>query len=218
MKQEVYEKAHAEMVQHYPKFVLPTVEAPSIDWIRVFNKRNTMTPKVSSDMEAKRVEMGSVGNIREWFEKVYDPIDLTKYNPRMIGNMDETMLQTKSRLLCIVKKGTRHAITKDTDTGEHIIVVVFVTTNGDTMPPLFILPLKNLPTNLDDLVKAGKIMISGQESGWIDQATFKSWLEQLCKWLKHRRIQFGLPEDAPFLLFLDSHSSRETSEIISSLQ
>jgi len=117
-----------------------------------------------------------------------------------------------------VKKGTRQAITKDSDDNEHVTIVAFVTTNGDTMPPLFIFPLKNLPENLVDLLKAGKLMISGQESGWIDQATFKSWLLELAKWLKIRRLHLGLPNDAPFLLFLDSHSSREHSDILKIMQ
>jgi len=74
--------------------------------------------------------------------------------------------------------------------------------------------LKNLPTNLDDIVKAGKIQVAGQESGWIDQSILKSWVIEFAKWVKHRRVMLNLPPDAPFLLFVDSHSSRAHSDIL----
>jgi len=81
-----------------------------------------------------------------------------------------------------------------------------------------IFPLKNLPTNLDQMVKDGRIYVSGQKSGWIDQVNFFEWCKLLVKWVQDRRHNLGLAVDAPFLMFLDSHSSRESSECLQYLK
>lgn len=202
------------MVEYFPKWKLPECEEPSDDWIKAFSKRNDMKKLLSSDMEQGRIEMGTTGNIGSWFTETYDPIDLSKYHTSMIANMDESMLQTKSRMVCIVKRTARHAIISESGNDEHITIVTAVTTNGDYPPPLFIFPLKNLPSNIDSMVKSGKMHVSGQESGWIDQTILKNWVIELSKWIKHRRAMLNLPDNAPFLLFVDSHSSRAHSDIL----
>jgi len=65
--------------------------------------------------------------------------------------------------------------------------------------------------------KDGKILPAGQESGWMDKKTFASWVEQFLEWRKSRNILNKLAPDAPFLLFIDSHTSRENSKVLEQL-
>ncbi len=200
------------MILYFPKFQKPDSEDPSNDWIKSFNERNGTKKVVSTDLERNRVEMGTSGNVTSWFENSYDKVDLSKYDPKMIGNADESMLTTKSRLMCIVKKDERYAVIKDDQNTEHITILSLVCTNGDYMPPMMVFKLKTLPTNLDELVKLGKFIWASQENGWIDIDNFKNWVKEVIKWIKLRRLIHGLPNDSKFLLFLDGHSSREHSE------
>ena len=45
--------------------------------------------------------------------------------------MDESMLQTKSRMVYIVKITTRHAIISESGNDKHITIVIAITINGD---------------------------------------------------------------------------------------
>ncbi len=208
------EEAHGEMIQHFPKFPKPDSEEPSDTWIKSFQKRNDKKSLRSTNLEGDRIKMGTTANVREWFTKVYNLIDLTQYDERMIGNADESMLQTKSRLLCIVKRDERFALVREDNNSEHITILTLVTTNGDYMAPMLIFDLKHLPTNLDQLVKLGKIIWASQENGWIDKVNFQNWVKEVIKWVATRRTTLGLPNDAKFLLFLDGHSSRECSDTL----
>ena len=100
----------------------------------------------------------------------------------------------------------------------HITILLMVTANGDYMPSLFILPLKNLPRNLDSMVAAGQIYVSGQKCGWITMETFLAWSKIFVKWVKDRRSNLKLPQESPFLLFLDNHSSRASIETLQFLK
>jgi hypothetical protein len=218
MKQEVVQEAEENMKNYYPTFVADPVTEPSIEWVDDFKSRNNLIYKKSSTMEQLRTEAVTTGNIKNWFENVYNKIDLNKFDKRMIANLDESMLETKSKLTCIVKRESRHALITEDDETEHITIGTMVCTNGDSPPPLLIFPLTNLPTILDDLVFNEKIWVTGQKSGWIDKTSFKSWIEKIIIWIKNRRIALKLPPDAQFLLFLDGHNSRENSDTLKELE
>ena len=130
-----------------------------------------------------------------------------------IGNMDETMISSNSRLLCVVRRSSRYALNVEDENSEHITLVALVTANGDSMAPFVIFPLKNSPEILDDLVKDGQIITGGQDSGWIDKVKFLHWSKEFIKWVEARRITLNKP-DSRFLLLLDSHSSRENPEAL----
>ena len=150
--------------------------------------------------------MGMSANISWWFTEIYGKIDLTKYANEMIGNADETMLSSKGRLKCIISKVQRQAIIKVKQDKEHVTILTMITNTADYSPPLFIFPLKNTPKELTDMVLGGKIIIAGQESGWIDTSIFGTWCDCIIKWIQVRRTMLGLSKEAPFLMFVDSHA------------
>ena len=59
----------------------------------------------------------------------------------MIGNLDETMLNSKGRSMFVVKRGTRFAISQDLSTNEHITILKLIINNGYGFTPLFIFKL-----------------------------------------------------------------------------
>lgn len=214
----IHERAFEEMKDHFPDFKLPETESPSNQWVMDFKKRHCLKEVKGQTLEDERAKMGTSANIQSWFENVYNKVDLDKYLLGMIGNADETMVASKGKLKCIVPKEQRFAIVKEKLDKDHTTILTMVTTTGDYSPPLFIFPLKNTPKELLDLVTAGKILISGQESGWIDKKIFETWCESLIAFVKGRRTALGHPENSPFLLFVDSHSSRAVSATLQKLK
>ncbi len=206
------------MLVHYPKYKVPATEMPSHSWLNGFVNRNDLKKMKETNLEKNRIQMGTTSNVKSWFDDTYSKIDLSKYDERMIGNADESMLQSNYRLVCIVKRTTRFAITSEDENSEHCTILTVCTVNGDYMPPLLIFPLKSVPKELDKMIRDGRIIFSTQESGWIDKSTFSDWCKKFVKWIEDRRKAFSLPEDCPFLLFLDSHSSRESSETLQYLK
>jgi len=147
----------------YPSFVKNETKIPSEDWLSDFKGRWNLKTLKSTDIEGVRSLGATVTSIRKWFSEVYDPIDLTKYDKSFIGNMDETMISSKSRMLCVVRRTSRYALNIEDENSEHITLVCTVTANGDSTPPFAIFPLKNMPTVLDDMVKDNQLIVGGIE-------------------------------------------------------
>ena len=137
----------------------------------------------------------------------------------MIGNLDEMMLSSNSKLVCVGKRGSRFAVSEGDDSAEHVTMLACVTTDGRSMPPFIIFPLTNLPNySRPTGEKQAGIYIGGQEKGWIDQGTFFEHAKLLVNFVKGHRHHHGLPEDEPFLLFDESHNSREKPETMKLLK
>ncbi len=109
------------MVVYFPKWKKPEVEGPSVQWMKSYIKRHKSKEAPGHRLEDQRIVMGTTGNVLAWFKEKYDKIDLSKYDQRMIGNCDETMLATKAKLNCIVPKSQRLAIVKEKQDKEHFI-------------------------------------------------------------------------------------------------
>jgi len=172
------------MKEFFTKFTQEMPHPPGMDWLKAFKQRNMMKQLLSTDMEDKRVQNTTTSNIGNWFYKIYTEEISSKFNPAMVANLDETMLTTNHRLLCVVRMDSRYAITPMEKDSEHITFLTTVTVTGETMPPLAIFQLKNLPPSMDELVKNKKLLVSGQKNGWIDKATFKEYCEEIVKFAK----------------------------------
>lgn len=218
MKKEIVAVAQDAIHEYYPKFTFPEVEKPSLDWVHDFMKRNNLQKKTDHHLEKVRSEAGSIATLKDWFTNVYTEEEYKKYKSFMIGNLDETMLSSNSKLVCVGKRGSRFAVSEGDDSAEHVTMLACVTTDGRSMPPFIIFPLTNLPTTLDQQVKNKQVYIGGQEKGWIDQGTFFEYAKLLVNFVKGHRHHHGLPEDEPFLLFGDSHNSREKPETLKLLK
>jgi len=207
------------MKEYYPDFEHTIKEeGPKERWLSSFKKRNDLTSRHSTNGELGRAVMGTTGEVKRWFEEVYDNIDLSKYQKCNIGNFDETMIASQKSEIVIVHKNAKHSIKKNESFSEHLTLGCLATADGEHMPPLVIMPLSKLPRELDEYGKDGRIFVGGPQSGWIDKQTFKCWVDRFLDWRKARNIAKSLPMDAPFLLFIDLHSSRENSEVLEMLK
>jgi hypothetical protein len=209
--------AIVEMQTLYPTFLEKEVNRPSEFWLKEYFDRWKLKTLLHTDIELARSQQATASAIKKWFTEVYDKIDFSLYGKDFIGNMDETMISSKSRLLCVVRRSSRYALNVEDENSEHITLVALVTANGDSMAPFVIFPLKNSPDILDQLVKDGQIIIGGQDAGWIDKVKFLHWSKEFIKWVEARRITLNRP-DARFLLMIDSHGSRENPEALELLK
>jgi hypothetical protein len=214
MKRDIEAKAFEIMKEYYPKFTLPDCDLPSCSWVESFMKRLNIVTMKESPMEKERSENATVGNVQYWFDLIGKELNMTKFDRRMIGNLDETMLSTKGKSLVCVKRGTRFALSPDIESKDHITILQLIINEGFTHVPLFIFSLKTVPPCVEEYVKSGRMMIGGQTKGWITQEIFEQYMETVIKMMPEHRRRCGLPSDAPFLLFCDSHSSRKDSEIL----
>lgn len=202
------------MQEYYPKFEIEKVEPPGDEWYYDFMKRNDMIHILDKPIEKERAENATVGNIKNWFERFSLEIPWKDVDEHMVGNLDETVLATNARSIVCVKRGTREAETIDFESKDHITILHTVVNGGATMKPLFIYQLKQLPTYFDDLVKTGKIMVSGQKKGWINDVSFQEYMMEFVKWVGEYRKTLGLPSDAKFVLFGDSHQTRKDADLM----
>ena len=128
------------------------------------------------------------------------------------------MLVSRSKLCCAVKRGSRFAVIKDDDPGEHVTMLACVTVDGSKLPPFLIFPLKTLPKSLDERIKKNQLYVGGQDNGCITMQNFKEYAKVLVDWVKSHRQFHKLPEKEPFLLIGDSHNSREDHDMLRMLK
>jgi hypothetical protein len=90
--------------------------------------------------------------------------------------------------------------------------------DGSTTPPLLILGRNYLPTDLESFVISDKWSVIGGSSAWMTKEVFAKWaLESYLKEITKRRAEINDP-NAPALLILDGHSSRECPEVLKKLK
>jgi len=218
MKKQVLSSAQDLMREFYEDFNFEEAEKPSMEWVVDFMKRNGLSNRNNHSLEKERSQNANVKIITEWFRNVYTEDEAKKYKSYMIGNLDETMLVARNNLVCVVKRGSRFAITQEDDIAEHVTMLACVTADGQKVPPYLIFPLKTLPTTLDSRVKNKQLYVGGQAQGWITKENFKEYTKVLIEFVKNHRIRHAVQENEPFLLFSDSHNSREDPETLKSLK
>ncbi len=169
---------------------------------------------MNNPLEAERSQNATIGNLSHWFSEMSKEIDFSTVHPLMVGNLDETMLNSKGSTLCCVKKDDPYAITEDLESKEHVTILHLVITGGSQFIPLFVFPLTNMPTYLEDLVKANKVLVFGQDKGWISLDSFHQYIGEFAKWLPHYRQSIGVKSDEKFYIFLDAHGSRKNPDML----
>ena len=185
---------------------------PSDHWFKKFQQKQDLRGFKENPLEKERSENATRGNIRDWFSKIGSLIDMTRFKMGMVGNMDETMCNFKGRSIVFGKKDNRTAVTVDDQGREHITILQTILNNGDTFTPMYVLPLKKVPTYLDDQIKKGRLFLAGQKSGWIDDDSFCDYIEKFGTWLHRER--HGYKANEPFLMFSDSHGSRKDFDLL----
>ncbi|XP_044183850.1 uncharacterized protein LOC122964359 [Acropora millepora] len=190
-----------------------TGNRPGNKWYRGFVKRN---PKVrlrsARPLDKKRAKI-TPEEVDEWFanfEKFIQDVGLAG-RPGQIWNCDETGFDLQGR----AGKVLGPASSKEqpyrviTGTKEHITVLPCFNATGQCIPPYMLFPGKRIP-NQYNLLEGGVpgSCYSLTEKGYMDTATFYTWLE------KH--FIPNLPPARPVVLLVDSagaHIDLDTFEL-----
>ena len=134
--------------------------------------------------------------------------------------MDETWIsQLKKKIKVLVPREwkTAPSIIDDQAT-MHITMIFCASADGVSVHPTAILPkLKSFPQDLGEF--RNDFVWSASESGWITEPIFREWASRI--FLSHvitKRIFWKAPPSEPALLFLDSHSTRNSPEALELLR
>ena len=132
---------------------------------------------------------------------------LLNRDPRLIFNMDETMIDTNRRLK-VIAPNQAIPITIESQNTPHITGVVTICADGSFLNPFFILPNKKTRKNIENLID--NTFIVSTYSGWMNKDCFVIYVLYFCSYVTHYRLT--LPQqlrDEPILLIVDGHLSRE---------
>ncbi len=132
---------------------------------------------------------------------------LLNRNPKLIFNMDETMINSNRKLKVITPQKTLPLIIEN-QKYPHITGVVTICADGFCLDPFIILADKKTKRNIENIID--KAFVVSTPSGWMNKDCFIIYVLYFCSFLTHYRLQ--LPpdlRDEPVLLIVDGHSSRE---------
>ena len=198
------------MIEFYKEFQPLTIEEPQWNWFYSFLDRHELKTMNGKVMDKKRIDNGTTGTIKYWFEKTYLPIDPLSIDKNLMFNYDETMLYVKNNGVVVVRKGSKQGIIEECLGSEHITSCVSMSVAGNYTTPFIIVPLKKCPKSLMEYVNSGHIALGGQDSGWIDKTLFEKWVDSFIDYVKSTREKLGL-QGKKAVLILDGHSSRISS-------
>jgi len=134
--------------------------------------------------------------------------------------MDETYIATSaSKCKVVVYTGDavrRHGVRHVPNYGEHVTLVTYIKADGGHLKPGLILPLKTLPPAAVD--RLSFFDFAGSEKGWMNRKIFSLWVKNVAIPEAERcRTEKGKP-NAPIIIFMDNHSSRENPEALEELR
>lgn len=208
---------YKKMIEHYNEFEFKDCEEPSNEWLDSFLERNQLKKKNGQVMEKERVDNSTTATINHWFKNVYLPLKPEQFDERLVFNGDECMLYTKNKRVVVCRKNSKKAFIQECESQEHITLMTCMSVAGDVLTPFFIVPLENCPTSLDKLIEDGHMVLGGQKSGWMDKSLFEIWIEKFINFVNEKRKIYQINEK-PAILFVDSHSSRESSLVAEQLK
>jgi hypothetical protein len=189
-------------------------ERPDATWIYRLAEKLGITVKSPENIEQARRDCCNEQAVSGWFTKFATDL---KRDDRLILNCDETHVSSRKRFRVLTPDGHR-ALKACRDKLPHFSAMCTITPSGYQFRPMFILPeLVKMPEELKPFEDDAYFASTG--TGWMTQRTFLMYAQFLLYELKlyRQRLPPELMEDR-FLLILDGHSSRWTSEAISVLR
>ena len=184
---------------------------------RRFCIRNDFCLRTPRKLEIERINGGRLDILDAWYERLRERIEEKHYHPSLISNMDETMLSSKdNRIKVIIPLERKTGVHCSNKEREHITLIITLFGDATMGKTGVILPLQNLPFDLEEL--AASYSWGGTSSGWISREIFLGWVQNVFIPEINRRRTILHQPDAPALLLLDDHDSRECPEALNLLK
>jgi hypothetical protein len=142
--------------------------------------------------------------ITEFFTK-FGPL-LQATDPRLIFNMDETMLDSRKQFKVLVRNGKRPLI-RSYKHPPHLTGVCAFSAKGYRCRPMIILPV--MKNYIDVQFDGPGVDVCRTETGWINKSVFFYWAYCFCSDMSKYRLELGDEmRHKPILLLVDGHLSR----------
>lgn len=179
-------------------------------WLNKVFKQNGLSWKMPRLLEPERKLTQE--QIEMWFDEFEAKLAEYDIDPRLLFNLDETMLDERAAKEKVATDSKEGATSGDTpsDAREHVTLLLNCNAHGDSFKSTVIFPLVNLPPLVDDIKR--EFYIAGSSSGWITSEILKTTIEgTFLKDLNEYKQKNNLL-DKWTMLVLDNHSSREVLE------
>ena len=176
---------------------------PTASYLKKAAERMGIKVMPRQELEAARRHGCDKKIINEFFDKHKD---LLNRDPRLIFNMDETMVSSKRKFKILCPKGA-NGLTVKGQVFPHITACVTICATGDMLKPYFILANKKTLRGLEEF--QGYAHFGSSESGWMNKRIFVHWAMCFLSDILYYKLK--LPDHLRkqrILLILDGHKSR----------
>lgn len=179
-------------------------------WYYAFMERHTkLALRTPEQTSLNRVKSFCKENVDAFYRNLKDVIFPKPYPPERIYNMDETGFSTvpsKVGKVISLKGQKRVGKIASAERGSMITMALAVNAFGNSIPPMFLFPSKNMQKHYMDGATPGAIS-KANESGWMCQDDFVIFM-------KHYISFSNSSKENPTLLLLDNHGSHLSVEAL----
>ena len=196
-------------------------------WLRVQEKKSVLTwrwfqtwlkntPELhtikTKPISSHRVDIHTEQDLRDWFEKEYKPVlEFTRVRSgKYIHNMDEK----GCRLACpagedvVVPVGIKEMYVGVPENRLSVTVVESISADGKAIPPLVIVPGRNIMMSWFSEQMTGAEVISVSPSGYTNEGICMQWLDHF---IQHNKCG---PQEHWRILLLDGATCHQTDDFI----
>lgn len=186
----------------------------SLAWLDGFLERHQDLKKaLAKVVEPQRAAFATKENFDRYFDNLDKLYAACDYDPSMVANFDESyLIWGANRWKVITRATNKYGIVQEPQIGEHNTICVTIFADGTVLNPLVILPLSNMPDDIDP-DKWKFFDWTGQKNGWMDKDIFDLYCRgAIIPAFQSRRKKLTGPHRRG-LFIVDGHSSRMNPEL-----
>ncbi|XP_071581471.1 uncharacterized protein [Temnothorax nylanderi] len=182
----------------------------SSDWQLSFMKRNrNLSLRTPEQVSQYRSKSFNKENVDAFFSNLSSVLNATPFEAHRIWNMDESgcpTVPTKAVKIIAPKGKKRVGTATSAERGTNVTLALSVSATGQSIPPFFIFPRKNMKDVYMTHATQGAVGIANG-SGWMTA-------DEFLKYMKHFVKHAGANKDSPTFLLLDNHMSHLSIDVL----